>query len=235
MFIIVMQVACTRYGVRPSFDSTLTDRSIVDYAQSKNCLSFQPVRYSSADASHLFPAHVGSGKLPAPWYVLLDCRTCFIVTHDHNLNSQIFVSRSNALEWEHLWCKRNTSAGAYQTITPTHQHQTPCALNSFKTRMNASLLDSTIWSWSEGRPKVGFQRPRAAIVSAADGRWTDTGVSRKHPYACRQKGKANIKRVESRPGEPRTAAGTLSRSYASIHNGAITLVHTNVAPLRRQY
>ncbi|CAN0074480.1 unnamed protein product [Pylaiella littoralis] len=76
-----------------------------------------------------------------------------------------------------------------------------CGLTPAFDRMNASLLNSTIWSWSEGRPKVGFQRPRAAIVSAADGRWTDTGVSSKHPYACRQKDDRNSWNVIAKRGK----------------------------------
>lgn len=59
-------------------------------------------------------------------------------------------------------------------------------------RLDAELMESTVWSWAVDRPEAGFALPRAAVVSAVDGRWTDTDSDweerETHSFACREPG-----------------------------------------------
>lgn len=62
-------------------------------------------------------------------------------------------------------------------------------MSFFPPRMDAELLEATVWSWDTDRPETGFTDPRAAVVSVDGGRWTDVDsnseAGARHSYACR--------------------------------------------------
>eukprot|EP00752_Nemacystus_decipiens_P007961 g7114.t1 len=65
-----------------------------------------------------------------------------------------------------------------------------CGLTPTLDRIDAGLMEATMWSWATDMPETGFSQPRAAIVSVAEnGRWTDvdsdTASGETHSYACR--------------------------------------------------
>lgn len=59
-------------------------------------------------------------------------------------------------------------------------------------RLDAELMNSTVWSWDAERPEATFSQARAAIASAETGRWTDVDsfwdYGERHSYACRNEG-----------------------------------------------
>ncbi|CAN0349982.1 unnamed protein product [Laminaria digitata] len=70
-----------------------------------------------------------------------------------------------------------------------------CGLTATFDRLDAELMESTVWSWLQDKPETGFALPRAAVVNSdSGGRWEDVGsdyeTERKtHSYACRETGK----------------------------------------------
>ncbi|CBJ26170.1 conserved unknown protein [Ectocarpus siliculosus] len=67
-----------------------------------------------------------------------------------------------------------------------------CGFTPTFDRLDADLMESTIWSWDTDRPETGFDLPRAAVISSDGGRWTDVETDsdsgERHSFACRNSG-----------------------------------------------
>eukprot|EP00904_Undaria_pinnatifida_P002567 jgi/Undpi1/12310/HiC_scaffold_5.g01986.m1 len=95
--------------------------------------------------------------------------------------------RENATLLEHVPSEEDALTGE------TAAEAMACGLTPTFDRLDAELMESTIWSWSTDRPETGFALPRAAVImSDSDGRWEDVGSDHEleqetHSYACREK------------------------------------------------